>query len=66
MRKINAYPVEFYKTFWSGLNLNKEWRWRITASNGRIVASSSEGFKNKLDCEHNLLITGKSIKKYRK
>jgi uncharacterized protein YegP (UPF0339 family) len=26
------------------------WRWRRTASNGRIVGSSSEGYVNKADC----------------
>lgn len=26
------------------------WRWRRTASNGRIVGSSSEGYVNKSDC----------------
>lgn len=41
--------IEYYKTFW-----RKEWRWRIKASNGRIIASSSEGYKNKKDAEANL------------
>ncbi len=27
-----------------------EWRWRRTASNGRIVGASSEGYYNKQDC----------------
>ena len=27
-----------------------EWRWRRTASNGRIVGSSSEGYDKKSDC----------------
>lgn len=27
-----------------------EWRWRRTASNGRIVGASSEGYKNRADC----------------
>ena len=26
------------------------WRWRCTASNGRIVGASSEGYVNKADC----------------
>ena len=30
----------------------KEFRWRCKASNGQVVASSSEGYKNKKDCEH--------------
>lgn len=30
-----------------------EWRWRRTASNGRIVGSSSQGYKNRADCIEN-------------
>jgi uncharacterized protein YegP (UPF0339 family) len=29
-----------------------EYRWRFTAKNGRIIAVSSESYKNKTDCEH--------------
>ena len=29
-----------------------EWRWRLRASNAKIVANSSEGYKNKQDCVH--------------
>ena len=32
----------------------KEWRWRITASNGDIIAASCEGYRNKVDAEKNL------------
>ncbi len=28
----------------------EEWRWRRTAPNGNIVGSSTEGYKNKMDC----------------
>ncbi len=28
-----------------------EWRWRLKAANGRILAVSSEGYKNLADCE---------------
>jgi len=31
-----------------------EWRWRLRASNGRIIADSGEGYKNKQDCEHGI------------
>lgn len=30
-----------------------EWRWKRTASNGRIVGASSEGYHNRSDCEAN-------------
>ncbi len=28
----------------------KEWRWRLKASNGKIIADSGEGYKRKFDC----------------
>jgi uncharacterized protein len=28
----------------------KQWRWRLLADNGRIVADSSEGYHNRSDC----------------
>lgn len=27
-----------------------DWRWRIVASNGRIVADSAEGYEDRADC----------------
>ena len=29
----------------------KEFRWRLKAANGNVVAGSSEGYKAKADCE---------------
>lgn len=29
-----------------------EWRWRLVAANGKIVADSGEGYKNEADCNH--------------
>lgn len=31
-----------------------EWRWRLRAANGRIIADGSEGYKNKQDCLHGI------------
>jgi len=31
-----------------------EFRWRFTASNGNILATSSEGYKAKADCKHGI------------
>lgn len=28
----------------------KEWRWRLEARNGRIVADCGEGYKRRIDC----------------
>lgn len=32
------------------LDVNRQWRWRLVASNGRIIATSGEGYFNKEDC----------------
>ena len=29
-----------------------EWRWRLIAKNGKKIATSGEGYKNKADCAH--------------
>lgn len=55
----NEYPLEFYKTLF-----RRQWRWRIKASNGKIVAASTESFKNCLDCIDNAKITFRSLQYY--
>lgn len=30
----------------------QEWRWRLKAANGNIIATSGEGYVNKADCEY--------------
>lgn len=40
-------------------DVSKEYRWRLVAANGNIVADSGEGYKNKADCA----ATIESIKK---
>jgi uncharacterized protein YegP (UPF0339 family) len=35
---------------WETYQSGREWRWRRTASNGRIVGQSSEGYDNRNDC----------------
>lgn len=56
---INTYPVQFYKTLFT-----RQWRWKIKASNGKIVAASTESFKNRLDCINNAQITFRSLEAY--
>ncbi len=29
-----------------------QWRWRLVASNNKIVANSGEGYWNESDCDH--------------
>lgn len=57
-----AHPVEVYKT--TTWYLKTEWRWRIKANNGKIVASSSEGYRNKQDLITNMASIVGSLGEY--
>ncbi len=35
------------------LDAKKEWRWERKAPNGKTVGASTEGYKNRSDCEAN-------------
>ena len=35
---------------WEIYQTNGQWHWRRTASNGRIVGASTEGYNNRNDC----------------
>ena len=37
-------------TYYYYQDANGEWRWRLKAANGRILADSGEGYKNLSDC----------------
>jgi uncharacterized protein len=39
---------EFY------IDVAGQWRWRMRAGNGRVVADSGEGYRNLADCQHGL------------
>lgn len=41
---MRTYTVEFYK------DADEDWRWRMVASNGKIVADSGEGYKRRGTC----------------
>tara|TARA_R110000868_G_scaffold234980_1_gene488681 strand:+ start:2297 stop:2509 length:213 start_codon:yes stop_codon:yes gene_type:complete len=58
MRKTKLEFIEKRKWSISKLKFIKQWYWRLTASNGRILDASSEGFFNKVDCIHNARKTG--------
>ena len=58
MRKVKLEFYETSKWSFSKLKFVKQWYWRLTASNGRILDASSEGFYNRLDCVHNARKTG--------
>jgi uncharacterized protein YegP (UPF0339 family) len=34
----------------------KEYRWRLKATNGQVIATSGQGYKRKTDCEHAILV----------
>ncbi len=37
-------------TFYYGRDVRGEWRWQLRAANGRIIATSGEGYHNEDDC----------------
>lgn len=47
-------------------DLNYQWRWRLVAANGKILANCGEGYHNKSDCLHDIglvkLSTGAPVK----
>lgn len=53
MIKMADPEFEVYK------DTREEWRWRFQASNNKIIAVSSEGYKNKGDCVHGIELVKK-------
>lgn len=49
--------VKYYK---SGF-IYKKWRWTVTASNGEIIGSSSQGFSSKQMAQNNYRLLGIAI-----
>ncbi|TIR26599.1 MAG: DUF1508 domain-containing protein [Mesorhizobium sp.] len=45
---------------WEIYQASDGWRWRRTASNGRIVGASSQGYNNRADCIDNARRNGMS------
>ena len=60
MENIKTHQVNLTRKL-SLRTFKKEWRWNIKASNGNIIASSSEGYINRIDCVYNAKSTAKSI-----
>lgn len=46
---------EVYKQKWSRRGRDG-WRWRLRASNGKIVATSGESYRRRADCIRGLLL----------
>jgi len=56
---MNTSCIAFNGDKWQIYNDNAGyWRWRRTASNGRIVGASTEGYTNKVDCISNAVRNG--------
>ena len=60
MELIKTHQVNFTRKR-SLRTFKKEWRWNIKASNGKTIASSSEGYINRIDCVYNAKSTAESI-----
>jgi uncharacterized protein len=43
----------------------KEYRWRLKSSNGQVIATSGQGYKDKRDCEHAIDAIKKGAEKAR-
>lgn len=41
-------------------DVNNEWRWRLKARNGKIVAISGEGYRYRGGCTYNLRLVQRS------
>jgi uncharacterized protein YegP (UPF0339 family) len=41
----------------------KEFRWRLKASNGQVIATSGQGYKAKADCRHGIELIQKEASK---
>jgi len=44
-------------------NKKGEYRWRLRASNERIIADSGESYKRKRDCEHGISLVKRNVGK---
>jgi uncharacterized protein YegP (UPF0339 family) len=46
--------ADAHRTFRVYKDAGGEWRWRLVAGNGRIIADSGEGYLHKQDCLHGI------------
>lgn len=49
-----------YPSYWKYKDDAGEWRWTYEAKNGETIAVSSEGYKNRADCERAIQIMQQS------
>lgn len=64
-KEIKNYPIEFYTTKRNKYNpfvgTKVDYRWRVTADNGRIIGASTQGYSNLEDCVYNAQSVGLSL-----
>lgn len=53
---MKHYLIEYYRS-----GIFRLWRWRVTADNGKVIGSSSEGYWNRKDCVDNAENLGKHL-----
>lgn len=41
---------------------NGDWRWRLLAANGRVIADSGEGYRSKADAQHGIELVAATTK----
>jgi uncharacterized protein YegP (UPF0339 family) len=46
--------ADAHRTFRVCKDAGGEWRWRLVAGNGRIIATSGEGYQHRQDCLHGI------------
>lgn len=49
-----------YPSYWMYKDNRGEWRWSYDAVNGKTISVSSEGYKNRSDCERSIEIMKES------
>ena len=55
--KKEGYEIDRYE------DSKGNWRWRIKANNGNIIASSTEGYSSKQNLNDNIKLIGLSIER---
>lgn len=50
-----------YPSYWMYKDRIGDWRWNYEASNGLTIAVSSEGYRNRADCERSIEIMKTSM-----
>lgn len=50
--------LEFYQ------DKRNKWRWRLGSDNNKIIAASTQGYVNRLDCVYNAKLTFELLDRY--